>query len=120
MRDDRHIDYTHFFCICCGTPTTSIGMGMDELIINRDERLESAMYKDAIVDSVSAGYGSSHDGDVYYIAICDKCTAKALDDGRLAYKTNYMGMPPLKEHIDRWDKGYKKRMRDINLGDLLK
>ena len=36
----------------------------------------NSMYSDAIVDEVTAGYGSSNDGSVYLIAICDYCIDK--------------------------------------------
>ena len=120
MKDNRHRDYTHFFCICCGTPTTQLGMGMDESITDRKHKLESGMYRNAVVDSIAAGYGSSHDTDIYYIAVCDDCTTEALEDGRLAYKSNYMSMRPIKEDIEKWDAGYDKRLRDVNIDDLLK
>jgi hypothetical protein len=119
MQDERHKDYTHFFCICCGKPTTQLGMGMDEYIVNREHKLESMMWDDAIVDTMAAGYGSIFDGDVFYVAVCDKCTDKALKDGRLAYKNNYMGMNATQKELDEWERGYKKRMRDVNLGDII-
>ncbi len=118
MEDRRHKDYTHFFCICCGEPTTSIGYGPDE-VTDKEYTLESAMYRKSVVDTISAGYGSTHDGDVYYISVCDDCADKALKDGRLAYKDNHMDIQPDKELLDEWDNGYKKRMRNFNIKDLL-
>lgn len=118
MKDNRYKDYTHFFCVCCSKAITTIFDGVEEY--RPEYKLESGMYSDAIVDSVVAGYGSIHDGNSYYVAICDECTGKALDDGRLAYKFNYTGSKPSKEELDRWDNGYKQRMRDNNIKNLLK
>lgn len=115
-KDDTHRPYKHFFCVCCGNPVRKLEL--DDT--NMDVRIESDMYRDAMVDCVAAGFGSGHDGDMFFIAICDDCTKKAIEDGRLAYKSNYLGnMIPDDQIDDYYLKGYDRRTRDLNIDDIL-
>lgn len=48
------------------------------------------MYSDGIVDVISAGYGSKLDGDMFVIAICDKCINKKTLEGKAHFVGDYM------------------------------
>lgn len=47
-------------------------------------------FGDGIAGRIEAGYGSTLDGNMYMIAICDDCARKAQTDGRLTYVDNYI------------------------------
>jgi len=47
-------------------------------------------FGDGIAGRIEAGYGSTLDGNMYMIAICDDCTRKAQVDGRITYVDNYI------------------------------
>ena len=49
---------------------------------------ESAMWSGGIVDKISANYGSVLDGDMFIIAICDKC----VKETKLECVGNYMSL----------------------------
>jgi hypothetical protein len=51
----------------------------------------SEIWNGGLVHLVSAGYGSTHDGDEFIIAICDDCLTKKKMTGHIAYINNYMG-----------------------------
>ena len=96
-------------CICCDKkisllyPETLEGKTEEDIVFNkskrpvgrRDEEIEinagSQMWNDGVVNKISAGYGSIHDGDEFIIAICDDCIAKKKATGNIAYVDNYMG-----------------------------
>jgi len=70
-----------------------------------------------LVEKISAGYGSTLDGDMYYIGICDDCTRKKFKDGTLRYSGAYMNLP-LEDHVI--EASDKLRNRKNNLDDLIK
>ena len=41
--------------------------------IEKSRKPDGGMYFDAVVDSISANYGSKFDGDIFLIAMCDEC-----------------------------------------------
>lgn len=43
-----------------------------------------------IASRFEAGYGSTLDGNMYMIAVCDACVRKADADGRLTFVDNYI------------------------------
>ncbi|HUX56225.1 MAG TPA: hypothetical protein VMV77_04580 [Bacteroidales bacterium] len=49
---------------------------------------ESAMWDGGIVDKIAAGYGSDLDGNMYLIAICDKCVIGNKD--KIEFVGTYM------------------------------
>lgn len=55
-------------CICCGEDVKKLYPDEDT-----PEARPNQMWEDGIVDNVSAGYGSSVDGNMYLIAVCDDC-----------------------------------------------
>ena len=70
-------------CVVCGTVLPQLEPEIETLNAN-------ALFEDGLVDTISAGYGSRHDGDVYVIAICDACVTKKKEDGSLIYLRNYL------------------------------
>jgi len=115
-KNTSHRNYNHFFCICCSKPIRKLYKESSYLKVS----IESDAYNDGMVDSISGGYGSNHDTDVFFVAICNDCTNKAIKDGRLVYKYNYMFSNINKEEIDEeYLKGYDRRTRGLNIDDLL-
>ena len=99
-------------CICCDKKISLLDPEMDleggkleeDIVFNKkkiqtnvahDEEFTtdagSCMWGDGLVHKVSAGYGSTHDGDQFIIAICDDCITKKKMTGTIAYVDNYMG-----------------------------
>lgn len=72
-------------CICCNKEIKEIIEGIPS---NKEWE---GMWNDGIVDRIAAGYGSSLDGNMYIIAICDDC----VKEKKLKYVGNYM-FPTLK------------------------
>jgi hypothetical protein len=42
---------------------------------------ECGMWDDGVVEKITFGYGSRHDMDSYYVAICDECITDLKDRG---------------------------------------
>jgi len=49
-----------------------------------------AMWDDGVVDKIAANYGSRFDGNMYIIAICDKCIEEKEGLGKIKFIGNYM------------------------------
>ena len=45
-------------------------------------------WSDGIVGIIAAGYGSTNDGGVYVIGVCDKCLNEKVSEGVVAYIGN--------------------------------
>jgi hypothetical protein len=52
--------------------------------------VNNEMIDNGIIHIIDAGYGSTHDGDQFVIAICDDCIEENLQDATLLYWGNYM------------------------------
>jgi hypothetical protein len=52
--------------------------------------VNNEMIDNGIIHIIDAGYGSTHDGDQFVIAICDDCIKENLEDATLLYYGNYM------------------------------
>jgi hypothetical protein len=52
--------------------------------------VNNEMIDNGIIHIIDAGYGSTHDGDQFVIAICDDCIKENLQDATLLYYGNYM------------------------------
>ncbi len=76
---------------------------------------ENRMWLYGVVANVSAGYGSSLDGDQFVIAVCDNCLLDKVEDGTIAYTGNCLGG----DHINKLEKYKKIWRRSNNLDDLL-
>jgi len=44
-------------------------------------RIDPSMWADGTVSKITFGYGSIHDTDSYYIAICDECITELKESG---------------------------------------
>lgn len=42
---------------------------------------EQGMWRDGVVEKITFGYGSIHDMESYYIAICDNCLSDLIEKG---------------------------------------
>jgi hypothetical protein len=93
-------------CICCDKKISLLSSvhledkSEEDIVFNKqkrqlygkkgrfDEEIEldagSQMWKDGVVDSITAGFGSNHDMDEFIIAICDDCLEKKLMTGSIA------------------------------------
>ena len=70
-------------CVCCGAKIEKIE-GFDH-----DKEWEGC-YSDGIVEKISAGYGSTLDGEMFVLAICDKCVVQKANQGVLKFVGDYM------------------------------
>ena len=52
--------------------------------------VNNEMIDNGIIHIIDAGYGSTHDGDQFIIAICDDCIKENLEDATILYYGNYM------------------------------
>jgi len=75
------------------------------------------MVNGGTITEISFGYGSKHDGDIFYMGICDKCTTEKFQNGTLRYQKNAFGIEYTEEEIKSSD---KQRNRRDNLNDLIK
>jgi len=84
-RDDYRISIKniHHNCICCDKEIPKL----DGMIGDKDWE---GMWGDGVVDKINANYGSCFDGDMYVIAICDKCIEIKKRTEVLKYVGNYM------------------------------
>jgi restriction endonuclease S subunit len=100
------------YCICCkknnvipNTPPISSKIATEdsppqheEDILWKDSKrpdgslvnVNNEMIDNGIIHIIDAGYGSTHDGDQFIIAICDDCIKENLQDATLLYWGNYM------------------------------
>jgi hypothetical protein len=114
-------------CICCEENTIKPydkDMTEEEYIWSienrgndRKLRAENRMWSDGLVANVSGGYGSTHDGSMWVIAICDKCLTKKHDSGIIAYTGDYMSND-VKFDEEDVEKSKKLWRRDQNLDRL--
>lgn len=77
--------------------------------------IDNEMIAGGIIQIVTAGYGSNHDGDKFIIAICDDCIQSNLDDGTLLLFKSGSYVTP-EEDLKKSKKIYKRRKR---LDDLI-
>ena len=127
------------YCICCkknnvipNTPPVSSKIGTEdsppqheEDILWKDSKrpdgslvnVNNEMIDNGIIHIIDAGYGSTHDGDQFVIAICDDCIKKNLADATLLYWGNYMyGGDYANDEIEKSKKKYRRRR---NLDDII-
>lgn len=100
------------YCICCKknnvipeihsyTKKSMIGAEdklTEEDILWKDSKrpdgslvnVNNEMIDNGIIHIIDAGYGSTHDGDQFVIAICDDCIKENIQDATLLYYGNYM------------------------------
>ena len=78
--------------------------------------IQNEMVDNGIIDIINAGYGSTHDGDRFILAICDDCIKENLEDGTLLYFNNYFSKIGVENNINKSKKIYQRRKR---LDDLI-
>jgi hypothetical protein len=79
--------------------------------------VNNEMINNGIIHIIDAGYGSSHDGDQFVIAICDDCIKENKQDATLLYYGNYMGYSSFTE--DEVEKSKQMYRRRKNLDDIV-
>ena len=123
------------YCICCKgfkveplsfAPKDSLSeLSEEELLwteVDEDRggrkytsTIDNEMIAGGIIQIVTSGYGSNHDGDKFIIAICDDCIQSNLDDGTLLLFKSGSYVTP-EEDLEKSKKIYKRRKR---LDDLI-
>jgi hypothetical protein len=126
--------FTFINCICCGNKISMFDAGRtltreggtEEYFKNVDMskyKPESQMWNGGVVGKMSAPYGSCHDGDIFYLGICDTCVDEGYKNGRLRYQGNYISQSHrtyLHKFTDEeLEEQEKKRNRENNLNDLI-
>ena len=120
------------YCICCkknnvipNTPSISSKISTEdsppqheEDILWKDSKrpdgslvnVNNEMIDNGIIHIIDAGYGSTHDGDQFVIAICDDCIKENLKDATILYYGNYMyGGDYANDEIEKSKKAYRRR-----------
>ena|ERR1700761_8541788 len=100
-------------CICCGKVLTPLDNQIPEheQVFDYQHRhvgrtcniidINNRSWNNGATGSISAGFGSSHDGGVYAIAVCDECIEKKVGDGTVAYiENNICRTKEVKEDIN--------------------
>lgn len=94
-------------CICCGDEIALLHPDFED---NSEPREPSSyMWNGGVVEQIKAGYGSGHDGDVFYIAVCDKCISQKIANGSAIFTYNYMGNFDTKERRKELNKILHRR-----------
>jgi hypothetical protein len=80
--------------------------------------VNNEMIDNGIIHIIDAGYGSTHDGDQFVIAICDDCIKENLQDATILYWGNYMYGKEgfVYEEIEKSKQKYRRRK---NLDDIV-
>lgn len=112
------------YCICCkknNVTTDSFGkkdIPEEDILWKSSKRpdgslvnVNSEMIDNGIIHIIDAGYGSTHDGDQFVIAICDDCIKENKKDGTLLYYGNYMYSDEkiIEEDKEKSKKIYRRR-----------
>lgn len=114
--------FTFINCICCGykIELSHRGLTDDEIFQDLENyRPDDQMWNNGALEVVRPGYGSSNDGDVFYLGICDTCIDNGYKNGRLRYRGDYMDPNYFKFDESELKKQEEKRNRENNLNDLL-
>jgi len=72
------------------------------------------MWQNGLVDMVSAGYGSTLDGNQYIIAVCDECLRKKTMTGHIAYIGDYVTAIDAKDEYYRNARTAWRRYNNID------
>ena len=115
------------YCICCKKnnvipldPNGGIKdtQSEEDLIWKKEKRKDGSlvnvnneMINNGIIHIIDAGYGSTHDGDQFIIAICDDCIKENLGDATLLYYGNYMGYGNnmIEDEVEKSKQKYRRR-----------
>jgi hypothetical protein len=110
-------------CLCCGKSVKLLDSNLDDYVehakkLNKDPDPASWMWDGGAVQKVSAGYGSTNDGDQFYVAVCDACIDLNYKNGRLIYDKDYL-FSYSKFTEDELKEFEKRRRRESNLNKLI-
>jgi hypothetical protein len=111
------------YCICCNKnnvtpledPFTGDRSETELLFLNemrengRERTVNNLNVRDGIIHIIEAGYGSTHDGDKYIIAICDVCIDMKKQDATLLYYDNCMFSDFVEDDINKSKTLYNRR-----------
>ena len=121
------------YCICCkknnvipNTPPVSSKISTEdsppqheEDILWKDSKrpdgslvnVNNEMIDNGIIHIIDAGYGSTHDGDQFVIAICDDCIKENLGDATLLQYGNYRGYDNnmIEDEVEKSKQKYRRR-----------
>jgi hypothetical protein len=75
-QQNMHLVKNRTCCVCKEVDVTKI-----EPKSIHPLRQEQGMWGDGVVEKVTFGYGSKHDMDSFYIAICDSCISNLEESG---------------------------------------
>lgn len=122
------------YCICCKQNTViplqitskwTVDKPNEEDLLWKNEKgynpeipyktIQNEMIDNGIIHIIDAGYGSSHDGDRFILAICDDCIKENLEDGTLLLFKSGSYVKP-EEDLEKSKKIYQRRKR---LDDLI-
>ncbi len=122
-------------CICCNKSVKPYplanGLSHEDSVFKTEEKrsgniinqiqAENRMWLGGVVGNISAGFGSSLDGDQFVISICDDCLSDKIEDGTIALTGNW---PEAKAGYSHNDKKRLEKYRIIwrrnnNLDTLL-
>jgi hypothetical protein len=127
------------YCICCKknnvipetfSYTKESMRGLEEKVEEEDilwkdskrpdgslVNVNNEMIDNGIIHIIDAGYGSTHDGDQFVIAICDDCIKENLGDATLLYYGNYMYAREgyVEEEREKSKQKYRRRKNLDNL-----
>lgn len=119
--------FTFINCVCCGTKIELVGLNQydtnEEFFIDHTKSNVkydpvSQMWKGGVVERIVSGYGSGHDGSIFYIGICDICIDVNIENARLRYAGDYMTQ--MNFYTESELQNFEKiRNRKTNLDDLL-
>lgn len=119
--------FTFINCICCGRKIELIGLNQystkeeyftDHTKANIKYDPTSQMWNGGVVERLVSGYGSGHDGSIFYIGMCDICINANIINARLRYAGDYMMQ--VNSYTDNELQNFEKiRNRENNLNELL-
>jgi hypothetical protein len=113
------------YCICCKKnnvvptgPYIKREKPEEDILWEKNKRpdgslvnINNGIIDNGIIHIIDAGYGSSHDGDQFIIAICDDCIKDNSEDGTLLYYGNYMynNEEFILDEVEKSKKIYRRR-----------
>jgi hypothetical protein len=71
-------------CVCCNKEIKELDTPFNE------DKLNEGNWNGGSVMRLNCSYGSSFDGDMFYIGICDSCLISKRDDNTIVYIGNYL------------------------------
>ena len=117
MKTKKTIYNTSFKCLVCSkevSPLEKTSLGLVDIFetlenvikfhatntwLSQDEssfktrqpgNVGNELVHDGMIDYITFGYGSSHNGDVFIIAMCDDCVMRKKEEGLLIFDHNSM------------------------------